>query len=160
MSSTDTDCDDSGEADDTVSTGECDDDDSSVNPGVASDGANCVDDDCDGSVDEDASYTYTHDSDIQSIWTSTCATCHTSSSSGGLSLTSAYSKIVNVASSDVPTMDLVDDTCDTNDSYIWHKLKGTQASVGGAGSTMPKSGSISSSDLAKIQTWIEEGAPN
>jgi len=139
---------------------DCDDSDADVSPG-ASESANCVDDDCDSSTDEGASYTYTHDSDIQSIWTSKCSTCHTTGSSGGLSLSSsAYSKIVNVASSDVSSMDLVDDTCDTDDSYIWHKLQGTHSSVGGAGSTMPKTGSMTSAELAKIETWIEEGAPN
>ncbi|MCP4918135.1 MAG: hypothetical protein GY913_14575 [Proteobacteria bacterium] len=138
---------------------DCDDGDGDVNPGET-ETANCVDDDCDGSTDESVSYTYTHDSDIQSIWSSACSSCHTTGSSGGLSLTSAYSKIVNVASSDIATMDLVDDSCDTDDSYIWHKLQGTHSSVGGAGSTMPKGSTLSSSDEAMIKTWIEEGAPN
>ena len=116
------------------------------------------DNDCDGDIDE-VSYTYTHDVDIQPIWNTSCKGCHTGGgSSGKLKLDSGYSATVNVASS-VTGYDLIEPG-DTAKSYLWHKLQGTHASVGGSGATMPKSGTISKADLAIIETWINEGAPN
>jgi hypothetical protein len=136
--------------------GDCNDSDALISPGETSDPADCQDNDCDGSTDEDASYTYTHDTDIQPIWNANCTGCHPSS--GGLSLTGGFSALVNVASGQ-SSRDRVE-PCLTGDSYLWHKLNGTQSSVGGSGGQMPNgSPALSASDLSKIETWINEGAP-
>jgi hypothetical protein len=45
-------------------------------------------------------------------------------------------------------------------SYLWHKLKGTQAAVGGGGDRMPGSGLLPDADLDAIRAWIREGAPS
>lgn len=100
----------------------------------------------------------THDADIQPIFTARCAACHISTASGGLSLANAYDQLVNVPAVEVPSLDLVEPS-DTAKSYLWHKLKGTQASVSGSGSQMPRGGSLDPADLALIQAWIAGGAP-
>ena len=105
-------------------------------------------------------YTYNYDDDIQPIWTAECTSgCHSGGSpSGGLSLTSSSTQI-NVASIDLPSMDQIEPG-DKANSYIWHKINGTQASVGGAGLDMPKYSSLSSAELTLIGDWIDEGAPD
>ncbi|MBW2264043.1 MAG: hypothetical protein JRG91_18935, partial [Deltaproteobacteria bacterium] len=47
----------------------------------------------------------------------------------------------------------------TADSYLWHKVIGTQSSVGGSGSTMPVGGSLTPHELDLIERWIVAGAP-
>jgi hypothetical protein len=44
-------------------------------------------------------------------------------------------------------------------SYVWHKLNGTQVSVGGIGTSMPQGGSLTPGELDQIHAWILEGAP-
>lgn len=46
------------------------------------------------------------------------------------------------------------------DSYLWHKLKGTHLEVGGDGEKMPLIGEIDSAELELIETWILGGAPS
>ncbi len=101
-------------------------------------------------------YTYTHNTDIQPLWDANCASCHIGGgSSAGLALDSGYSATVGVVSSQVPALNLVE-AGDTSTSYLWQKINGT-ASVGGQ---MPLGGgSMSAADLAMIETWITEGAP-
>ena len=135
---------------------DCDDSDHTVHP-TRFDFDDDKDNDCDTSIDEDVgSETTTHDSDIQTVWNTHCTRCH--GSSGGLSLTSsAWSKIVDVRSGDIATMDLVEPG-DPRNSYLWRKVEGTHLGAGGSGSTMPIGGSLSSSELDDIETWILEGA--
>ena len=47
---------------------------------------------------------------------------------------------------------------DPSQSYLLHKVSGTQASVGGGGGTMPQGGSMSQADIASIELWINQGA--
>ena len=49
---------------------------------------------------------------------------------------------------------------DAQQSYLWHKINGTQSSVGGGGSNMAnKPGvNLSSSDFDLIEAWIQAGA--
>lgn len=139
---------------------DCDDSSDLISPDTRFDFEDRQDNDCDGSVDEDVgSERYSHDADIQSIWNAECgAACHLgSSSSGGISLRDGYTSMVGVASKDIPSMALVEPG-DPDGSYLWLKLNNTHLSAGGAGSIMPKSGALPSSDLAIIETWILEGA--
>ncbi|RMG97729.1 MAG: hypothetical protein D6705_08100 [Deltaproteobacteria bacterium] len=54
---------------------------------------------------------------------------------------------------------------DVDGSYLWHKVNGTQTSVGGGGGAMPADGmGMSLADLDPdavdtIRAWIECGAP-
>ncbi|MCB9741888.1 MAG: putative metal-binding motif-containing protein [Alphaproteobacteria bacterium] len=135
---------------------DCDDGDSAINPGAADDYPDGVDDDCDGTADDEVP-SYSYASDIQSIFNSHCTSCHGSNNpSAGLSLTS-YGNIVNAASS-VRNLDQIEPG-DTATSYLWHKINGTQSSVGGGGSTMPRGGSaLSTANLEIIEIWILTGA--
>jgi hypothetical protein len=46
-------------------------------------------------------------------------------------------------------------------SYLVHKLRGTAASVGGSTATlMPPDGALAPADVAAIEAWITNGAPN
>ena len=47
---------------------------------------------------------------------------------------------------------------DPDESYLLHKIDGTQISAGGGGSDMPIGGSISQSDINAIELWINQGA--
>jgi hypothetical protein len=106
-----------------------------------------------------SSFTYTHDADLQPIWDATCTSCHSgSSASASLDLSDGYTEAVDVPAVQLPTMDRVEPG-DTSLSYLWHKLEGTQATVGGSGNTMPRTGTLSVADRAIIETWITEGAP-
>ncbi len=158
----DQDCDDSSDYDadgdgydhDGYGGGDCDDTDADVNPAATEVPGNGTDEDCDGS---DA-YTYDYQ-EIYAIWDASCTGCHTGGgSSGNLRLDTSHALVVDTASDDVSSMDLVEPS-DTDASYLWHKLQDTQASVGGGGSQMPLGSSLSSTDESAIQTWIEEGAP-
>jgi len=72
----------------------------------------------------------------------------------------AYSRIVNVPSTELPTMDRIEPG-DHTLSYLWHKVNGSQASVGGAGSQMPLSGGpLSQGEIDGIAGWIDAGALN
>jgi hypothetical protein len=44
-------------------------------------------------------------------------------------------------------------------SYLWHKLAGSQSTVGGSGDRMPQGGPyLSQSDMDAVRAWILEGA--
>ncbi|MFN4256885.1 MAG: MopE-related protein, partial [Saprospiraceae bacterium] len=62
VASTDTDCDDAGEAETSDPAGDCDDANDAINPG-ATEVCNTIDDDCDGSTDEGVQTVFYQDSD-------------------------------------------------------------------------------------------------
>jgi hypothetical protein len=99
-----------------------------------------------------------HAADVQPIWDRACTRCHDSGGDGGLSLTAdnAYDELVNgpASQADMPLVTPGDPSA----SYLWHKLEGSQDSVGGGGETMPEGDSLSSSERATIEQWIAEGA--
>lgn len=129
--------------------------------GGSSDG----DDDGGEDGDGDTGLQATLSSIQENIFTPTCARsgCHSAASaSNGLSLADgdSFSELVGVASSDVPTMDRVE-AGDPDTSYLIHKLRGTQATVGGGGSDMPQGASaLSDEEIEAIEEWITNGAAN
>lgn len=95
--------------------------------------------------------------DVDAILQPTCATCHVAVSSGSFSFASGRSDLVGVPStqSSLPYVA----PGDPEGSYLWHKLNGTQASVGGSGQSMPLGGSSLPADqLDTIEAWILAGA--
>ena len=97
--------------------------------------------------------TYTYAADIAGILGS-CMGCH--GGSGGFTLT--YNNLFTAS----PTSGMEYITPgDPSQSYLWHKINGTQNTVNGSGSNMAnKSGvNLSSTDFSTIETWITEGAP-
>jgi hypothetical protein len=70
----------------------------------------------------------------------------------------AYDNIVGVPSMQLPTMNLVAPG-KLNDSYLWHKVNGTQLEVGGSGGRMPLTIPLSDDEAAILERWIAAGAP-
>ena len=100
---------------------------------------------------------------VQPIFTSNCAlsNCHIAPNpqqGQDLSTGQAWSNIVNVPAVQLPTMNRVTPG-DTTQSYLFHKIAGTQVTVGGSGSRMPRGlPALSSQDIAIISSWITKGA--
>ena len=113
-----------------------------------------MDQDCDGFVDETTSF-----ADLEPLFTMNCA-CHVSGLSGVMIWgTDPLATMRDVPSEQLPTMDRVEPG-DPANSYLWHKLNDTQASVGGSGTVMPQSAPLfGADDLARIEAWILDGAP-
>ena len=105
-----------------------------------------------------------HATDIQPIWNANCIGCHVPGGVGvlfgGLDLSgNAFDDLVGVASGQSPLLRV--QAGSPNDSYLWHKLNGTQASVGGTGGSMPAGVMATPLDpatLALIEQWILQGA--
>ncbi len=109
--------------------------------------------------EEDTALNPTHDADIQPIWDETCgAGCHTGgSASGALALDDGYAATVGVASS-IEGYNLVEPG-DLANSFLWLKLEGSHEDVGGEGSKMPLGNSLTEEEVALIEAWILDGAP-
>jgi hypothetical protein len=98
--------------------------------------------------------------DVQPILSASCATsgCHSATTSAaGLNLSSsAYSRIVNVSSSQMSTLFLIK-PMDPDNSYLLRKIKGT----GINGSQMPRGSSpLAVEVITVIENWIRQGALN
>jgi len=106
-------------------------------------------------VKEDPSF----GSDIQPVFTANCAlsNCHASPGQAGMILSQgqAYSYIVNVNSTEVPSMMRVRPAL-PDSSYMILKLEGRQS----VGDRMPPPGPLSSSTIQLIRNWITKGAQN
>ncbi len=89
-----------------------------------------------------------------------CTTCHGSGGLGHatLDLTTPYSAMVSVSSSQATSMLLVD-PYDAVDSYLYHKLAGTHVLMGGSGLQCPQGlTALSNTDLTLLSDWIDQGA--
>ncbi len=100
--------------------------------------------------------------EIQAIWDTKCVmACHTpggSASTNGPILDTAVSH-ANIVDKQAVTVALPLITPGEPDaSYLWHKINGTQADVGGGGSKMPIGLGLDEPTLAMIEQWIVEGA--
>jgi len=92
-----------------------------------------------------------------------CAACHTGPTSStlpsGMDLTStaaSFAALVDVASIQVPALDRVEPG-DPDNSYLIHKLEGTQS----VGTRMPQGGPfLDQATIDMIRQWIADGAPN
>ncbi|MCH9015385.1 MAG: Ig-like domain-containing protein [Gemmatimonadetes bacterium] len=99
---------------------------------------------------------------VQPIFTNSCALsgCHagTNPEEGqDLSSGQAFSNVVDVPSNQSALMRVL--PFDPDQSYLVHKIEGTQLSVGGSGSLMPLTGSpLSANQIAIIRSWITKGA--
>ncbi len=99
--------------------------------------------------------------DIQPIWDSRCVVgCHTPGGSKAaipLDPDVSYDTLVGKPSVQLPSMNMVEPG-DLDTSYLWHKLNKQQGDVGGSGSSMPLGGMLPADELAKVETWIKDGA--
>lgn len=109
--------------------------------------------------------TPTLSADVQPILTTNCALsgCHAGAQPAqGMNLSDGqtFSNTVNVASNQLPSMDRIEPG-EPNQSYLVHKIQGTQAGVGGSGNRMPLGGqALSQSQIDLIRAWITAGANN
>lgn len=69
-----------------------------------------------------------------------------------------YANLVNAPSIQVRTMMRIKPG-DPSQSYLWHKVNGTQAEVGGSGQIMPSTFPLNDSEKAIFERWIMAGAP-
>jgi hypothetical protein len=99
---------------------------------------------------------------IQPILNAQCVFCHvTGAENGGLNLARsvAYQNLVGTPSTESPLVRVAPGK--PQDSYLMHKLEGTQVSVGGTGGTMPlidPPRQLEPSQRALFRAWIEQGA--
>jgi hypothetical protein len=100
---------------------------------------------------------------VQPLLTDTCAvaTCHITPEPGGeMDLSTpalVASSLRRIPSTEAPLLRVLPGR--PSGSYLWHKLQGTQESVGGTGQTMPKEGTLTSDQVDQLRAWILEGAP-
>ena len=99
-------------------------------------------------------------SEVQSqVFDASCTGCHSGSSpSQGLNLSegAAYGNTVNVPSTEIPSLNLVEPN-DADNSYLMQKLEGTAQS----GQQMPYGGPYLNSTLRQlVRDWIDAGAQN
>lgn len=100
---------------------------------------------------------------VQPIFTNTCALsgCHASTNpEEGMSLAAGetHANTVNVPSVQLASMDRIEPGQPDN-SYLVHKIQGTQASVGGSGVQMPEGGApLSQEQIDLIRAWVARGA--
>jgi outer membrane protein assembly factor BamB len=99
-----------------------------------------------------------------------CGGCHTVGAAAGLTglgnCTTGYANLVNVASTELPTMNRVTPG-DPTASWLMYKLDGTQSSFdaqctgGSCGGTMPANQpQLLPAERTAIRTWITNGATN
>lgn len=105
--------------------------------------------------------TSAYQSDIGPLFRQKCATCHlTGKEAGKMQMTpaQAIASIVNVKADGAPAlMRIVPGKPD--ESYLIMKLEGTHLEKGGAGATMPfGQPPLTPAEIAKVRTWIAEGA--
>ncbi len=102
---------------------------------------------------------------IQPIWDQKCTLCHSGGAGApqGLDLSSgvSFNLLVNVNSKELPSMKRIKPN-DVANSYLVHKVEGTQGSVGGSGSKMPQGCSgascLSATQISDLKAWINAGA--
>lgn len=105
---------------------------------------------------------------VQPIFTNTCAFsgCHgtqnTRPPAKPMVLVSgqAYANIVGVSSFQLSSMNRIEPN-EPDNSYLIHKIEGSQGDVGGSGQRMPLSGCcLSQAQIDTIRAWVVAGAPN
>jgi hypothetical protein len=69
----------------------------------------------------------------------------------------AYENLVDKPSGQLPAMMFVKPSV-LNESYLWHKVSGTQLDVGGSGMIMPYTIPLNDEERMIIARWIAAGA--
>ncbi|WP_439639926.1 hypothetical protein [Nevskia sp.] len=100
---------------------------------------------------------------VQPILDAQCVFCHvTGAENGGLNLGRRVARASLLAASSEAPMPRVTPGSAAQ-SYLIHKLRGTQLSAGGSGNRMPMNDPprpLDDGQLTLIQRWIEAGAPD
>ena len=115
-----------------------------------------------GPIDTDGAPELSFFADVAPILQATCApNCHEPGGEWPLidMLNSPWFALVGVPSSQNPLMNYVEPG-EPENSYLWHKISGTQIAAGGSGLTMPKEGALTDDEHDTIVLWIFQGALN
>lgn len=98
--------------------------------------------------------------DIVPLLKSRCVMCHLpGAEQAGLALhpKGGYANLIDVKSTQSPLVRVSPGKPD--DSYLYRKLTGTQAQVGGSGERMPFGDStLTAQEIERVRRWIEGGA--
>ena len=96
---------------------------------------------------------YTQD-EVQGIINASCS-CHVQGMSGGMSLAGDFTvNTVGVDANGAPVARI--EPGDRTQSYLFHKIAGTQGDVGGGGGRMPLGGQpLSDEQIERIGLWID-----
>ena len=70
----------------------------------------------------------------------------------------AYANLLDKPAMQLPSMALVKPGA-LQDSYLWHKINGTQLEVGGSGMIMPFTFPLNADEKMIFERWILAGAP-
>lgn len=103
--------------------------------------------------------------DVQPILSTNCALsgCHAGASPAmGMNLGGgqAYANTVGIAAQEVPGMSRIAPG-NPDQSYLVHKIQGTQATVQGSGQRMPLGAApLTAAQIETIRRWITAGAPD
>lgn len=100
--------------------------------------------------------TPTFAADVAPVLQTACGTCHISSTLGQFNFAAGRSALVNVPSKGSPLVYVAPGN--VAGSYLFHKISGTQLSVGGIGDRMPQGGTLPQKDIDTIEAWIVGGA--
>lgn len=102
--------------------------------------------------------------EVQPIFSKRCIACHVpgayedGSAMGGLVLSEGKSVAQLVGHKSIESKLPRVAPGDLNQSYLYHKLRGSFAQVGGTGVKMPLGGSMPEEEIAIIEDWILGGA--
>lgn len=98
--------------------------------------------------------------DIVPLLKSRCVMCHLpGAEQAGLALhpKGGYANLIDVKSTQSPLVRVAPGKPD--DSYLYRKLTGTQAQVGGSGERMPfGDATLTAEEIERVRRWIEGGA--
>jgi len=101
--------------------------------------------------------TLSYEEDIASWIETKCISCHNPNiAEAGLDLMTNPFETLLEQHSNQSTYPLVTPG-NVLESYLWHKLNGTQSMAGGSGTSMPLGVTIDDDDLLRIEDWIQTG---
>ena len=114
----------------------------------------------DCSEPEAEAITLSYSAQIQPIFDFNCVVCHqTGAANAGLNLETGVSHEQLVERKSTQSELKLVEPGKLQDSYLYHKLKGTHLDVGGSGASMPLGGAqLPEGELELITTWIQECA--
>ncbi len=89
-----------------------------------------------------------------------CAACHVTGSSGGFNFSGGLSDLVDVEANSADDGVVYVEPGDHENSLLWAKIDGSQATLGNNGGQMPASGPpfLSADAIDTIADWIDAGA--
>ncbi|MDF2692742.1 MAG: hypothetical protein K0S65_1125 [Labilithrix sp.] len=106
--------------------------------------------------EKDAGPTAFTKAEVQSLFDSRCAPCHVGNATAGLNLATNFTATtVDVDATQVPALKRIAPG-NKEQSYLFHKIRGTHASVGGSGVRMPRNATpLTNTEIDRIGAFID-----